>query len=496
MAGMKFDFGNPAPQAKTLDEAQQIIDVLWDVMVGYQASHQALASKIADLEEKLKTNSNNSSKSPSSDWFTKKKKKKKYHGPGKHQALKQGAQPGHEGAGRPLLPPEAVDDTVVCLPQPTCECGGSIKANGDKIKRHQQVELPEIKPIVTEYQQVYGVCCGCGASHCGRLPDGVANTLLGPRATASIAIFTGDYRLSKRQTQQLFGDFFNLPVSLGAISNAEEVVSNALAQPVEEAKAYIRQQPVVHADETSHKQQGDKRWMWLATTLEVAVFIICSTRCMTAAKALLGEDFLGILISDRYAAYNWIKTTCRQFCWAHLKRDFQKVSERSGQAGKIGDQILGHIRRMFCLWRRLKDEEINRLTFQLAMLSIRSDMERLLEEGTVCGHQKTENTCQKILRHKQALWTFVDIDGVEPTNNLAEQQLRPYVLWRKSSFGSQSERGNRFVERMMTTTATCKLQGRNRYGYITAAVTAQLKNEAIPSLLPAKEEFEAVKLAA
>ena len=123
-------------------------------------------------------------------------------------------------------------------------------------------------------------------------------------------------------------------------------------------------------------------------------------------------------------------------------------------------------------------------------------MERLLEEGTVCGHQKTENTCQKILRHKQALWTFVDIDGVGPTNNLAEQQLRPYVLWRKSSFGSQSERGNRFVERMMTTTATCKLQGRNRYGYITAAVTAQLKNEAIPSLLPAKEEFEAVKLAA
>lgn len=493
---MNLDFSQPAPQAKTLDEAQQIIDALWAVIAGYQASQKTLATRLADLEEKLNTHSGNSSKPPSSDGFHKKKKKKKFHGAGKGQALKQGAQPGHEGKGRRLLPPNEVGSVVVCLPPATCGCGGQIKADLEKVRRHQQCELPEIKPAVTEYRQVHGVCGGCGASHCGALPHGVPNTLLGVRTTAAIAVFTGDYRLSKRQVQQLFGDFFNLPISLGVVSNAEETVSNALEQPVEEAKTYVRQQPVVHADETGHKRQGDKMWMWLAATLLVAVFVVRATRCMGAAKGLLGEGFLGILVSDRYASYNWIKTTRRQFCWAHLKRDFQKVSERSGEAGRIGDGVLGHIRRMFRLWHRLKDGEITRQTFRAAMAPIRSGMEGLLEEGVACGHQKTANTCKKILRHKEALWTFVDIEGVEPTNNLAEQQLRPYVLWRKSSFGTQSERGNLFVERMMTVTATCKLQGRNRLGYITGAVSAYLKNEAAPSLLPAEGEVDAVKLAA
>jgi hypothetical protein len=311
-----------------------------------------------------------------------------------------------------------------------------------------------------------------------------------------VAIFTGDYRMSKRSTLRVFDDVFNLPVSLGTISNAEKTVSAALTQPVEELKTYIQQQPIVHADETSHKQQGKKMWMWLATTLLVAVFIIRTQRNMDAAKDLLGEAFAGILISDRYSSYNWIKTSCRQFCWAHLKRDMQKISERSGQVGRIGDDILAAIRRMFRLWHKHKAGEISRETFKLAMTPIRKDIERLLTEGTICDHAKTANTCKNILKHKAALWSFVEFEDVEPTNNLAEQLIRFYVLWRKSSFGTQSERGNLFVERMMTVTTTCKLQKRNRYDYITAAVAAHLKNEPIPSLLPTNEDFDVVKLAA
>jgi transposase len=495
---MKFDFSNPAPQAKTLSEAQQIIDAMWDIVVKLQTSHQILTAKIADLEEKLNTNSSNSSKSPSSDLFHKPKKKKiKQHGAGKNKALKQGAQPGHEGKGRKLLPTEEVNDIVVCLPKPICNCGGHVKPNLAKFKRHQQFELPVIKPIVTEYQQIYGTCDTCGTTHCAPLPHGVSNTLLAPRAIATVAIFTSDYRLSKLATMRVFEDVFNLPVSLGTISNAEEIVSAALTPPVEEAKVYIQQQTgVVNADETSHKQQGNKMWMWLATTLLVAVFIIRTRRNMDAAKDLLGEAFAGILVSDRYSSYNWIKTTCRQFCWAHLKRDMQKISERSGQAGKIGDDILDYIKRMFRLWHRLKEGKMSRKTFQAAMKPIRCNVERLLTEGTTCGHKKTENTCKHILKFKDALWSFVEIEGVEPTNNLAEQLIRFYVLWRKSSFGTQSERGNLFVERMMTVTTTCKLQKRNRYDYITAAVVAHLRNESIPSLLPANEDFDVVKLAA
>ena len=494
---MKFDFNQPSPQAKSLKEAQEIINALWNRSSEFQKNELALSSKITDLEEKLNTNSTNSSKAPSSDLFKAKKPKKKYHGVGKNNALKQGAQKGHKGKGRKLLPPEKVDDTVVCLPKSTCECGGHIEANPDKIKRHQQYELPKIKPIITEYQQVYGACNTCGTTHCGELPNGVSNALLAPRATATVAIFTGDYRLSKRSTQRVFSDIFNLPVSLGTISNAEKKVSAALESPVEEAKVYIQEyRGSVNADETSHKQQGDKMWVWLAATLLVAVFIIRSSRSANSAKDLLGEKFAGILTTDRYASYNWIKNTCRQFCWAHLKRDMQKISERSGRAGLIGDEILDYIKRMFRLWHRHKDEEISRKTFQAAMKPIRKNIERLLTEGTTCGHEKTENSCALILKHKDALWTFVDIEGIEPTNNFAEQLIRFYVLWRKSSFGTQSERGNLFVERMMTTTTTCRLQKRNRHDYITAVVDAHLKNEPVPSLLPTDEIVEAVKLAA
>ena len=486
---MNPDFTKPAPQAQTLEEAQQIINTLWTIVIELQA-------EIADLKEKLNTNSQNSSKSPSSDPF--KARKNKQHRAGKSKTSKQGAQKGHQGKGRELLPPEQVDAFVTCLPPATCDCGGQIEANPKQFRRHQQFELPPVKPIVTEYQLIYGGCCTCGKVHSAALPDGVSNTCLGARATATIGIFTGDYRLSKRATQLLLSDFFALPVSLGTISYAEETVSKALKQPVEELHAYIQQQPVVHADETSHKQQGKKMWMWLATTLLVAVFIIRSRRCTEAAKDLLGEAFAGILISDRYASYNWIKTTCRQFCWAHLKRDMQKVSERSGEAGRIGDDILAAIQRMFHLWHRFKAGEISRQTFKLAMMPVRKNIERLLAEGAACDHAKTANTCKNILKYKAALWTFVEIEGVEPTNNLAEQQLRTYVLWRKSSFGTQSERGNRFVERMMTTTATCKLQGINRYEFITAAVDAHFKNLPAPSLLPlpVQQKLECVRLAA
>lgn len=298
-------------------------------------------------------------------------------------------------------------------------------------------------------------------------------------------------------TQILLSDFFGLGVCLGTVSNAEKIVSAALKQSVEELHRHVKQQAVVNADETSHKQQGNKMWMWLVTTTLVSVFIIRSTRCTKYSQTLLGATFAGILCTDRYSAYNWVKITCRQLCWANLIRDIQKISEWSGLAGKVGDDILCYIRRMFRLWRLFKSGQITHRTLMRAMEPIRNNIEQLLLLGAVCGHKKTENTCWNLLKHKKALWTFVETEGVEPTNNLSEQQLRAYVLWRKNSFGTQSERGNEFVERMMSTTATCKLQGRNRYDYITQAVAAYLKKELVPSLLPTNESYSSsIKLAA
>lgn len=472
---MTFDFTTAPPKPSDLVTANQLIADLWEFCL-------STVIECAQLREKLNTNPTNSSLPPSTDIFGKHKKKINPHK--SKTDKKQGAQVGHVGKGRKLLSNEEVQNTVVCLPKTTCACGGHIQARPDLCKRHQVFELPKIKPIVTEYQRVYGICMQCGMQHLADLPYGVSPCMLGAGAMSSIAIMTGDYKLSKRSVQCLFGDFFNIPISLGTVSNAEAVVSEALKSPVEEAKNYVKTQPRVNADETSHKQQGKKRWMWLAATTLVAVFIIRDTRASCYAKELLGEFFNGILTTDRYSGYTWVATDLRQFCWAHLMRDFVKISERSGEAGRIGDHQLEYIKRMFRLWWTFRDDKLTRAQFIMAMAPLRLQMESLLEQGSRCNESKTANTCKRLLKDKAALWTFIDNEDVQPTNNFAEQLIRAYVLWRKSSFGTQSDRGNLFVERMMTVTTTCKLQKRNRYDYITSAVAAHFRNEPAASLLP------------
>ena len=484
---MIFDFTTSAPKPLDLESALQLISELW-------INGAVLTAKLTALEEKLNTNPTNSSLPPSTDVFGKHKKKIKLHK--RKSGLKQGAQVGHVGKGRKLLPNEDVNETVVCLPKATCECGGHIQANTSRFKRHQVFELPKIKPVVTEYQQVYGACTQCKTYHFGPLPEGVPKGMLGVRAMSAVAVLTADYHLSKRYTQLLLKDFFNLPASVGTISNAEAIVSEALKAPVEEAKEHIKKQPCVNADETGHQQQGKKMWMWLAATVFVAVFIIRGSRASSVAKELLGEFFNGTLTTDRYSGYTWVDIAYRQFCWAHLIRDFIKISERSGEAGRIGDQQLAYIKRMFCLWWKFRDDILSRAQFIEAMVPLRRQMELLLEQGTQCNEAKTANTCKKLLKYKTALWTFIETEGVQPTNNFAEQLIRSYVLWRKSSFGTQSDRGDLFVERMMTITTTCKLQKRNRYDYINSAVAAHLRNEPAPSISYQEELTVPDKIAA
>ena len=385
---------------------------------------------------------------------------------------------------------------MVCLPPTRCQCGGHVEARHEKKKRHQVHELPIIKPVVTEYQRIYGQCSCCNRQHLGALPEGVSSGMLGVRAIATLATHTGKYHLSKRITQMVFIDHYGLKVSLGTISNAEKIVSKALKEPALEVLAHIQSAPVKHADETSHKQQGDKMWMWVGVALLVAVFLIRATRATVEAKALLGECFTGILVSDRYSSYTWIDDSQRQFCWAHLLRDFIKISERSGLSGQMGEQLLSYSRRMFKLWWQHRDGKLSRDQFIYAMKKIQESIEEILLKGSHCGHDKTEGTCKKILKHKTALWTFVTEEGVEPTNNIAEQVIRGYVMWRKSSFGTQSERGNRYVERMMTASTCCRLQDRNLPDYLEQAVYAHISKQLFPSLLPFKEVRLNQKIAA
>ncbi len=483
---MTLDPTTPPPPPQTLEDAYKIIVALWHEVgslreenAALREENAALTQKVSDLEEKLRTDSSNSSKPPSSDPPSSGKKKRK-----KKDRRKSGGQPGHQGRTRELLPKKRVDEFVDCDPDEHCECGGDVEIDREHPERHQVLELPQIAVLVYEYLIHCGVCSKCGKVHRGSLPAGVPAGMLGPRALASVAVLSGKYHLSKRNIEELLSDLFGLDASLGTISNAEARVSKALEGPVEEAKAFLKEQAVVHADETGHKIGGKKAWMWVAVTSLVSVFMIRCSRGQAVAKELLGEAFGGYLVSDRWGGYNWVALAQRALCWAHLIRDFKKVEDRGGVSAEIGSKLLEYVQKMFHLWHLFTDGELSRSELQLKMKPIRKAIEELLAKGTTCGHAKTQRTCKRILKVKQALWTFIDVPGIEPTNNVAERTIRSYVLWRKTSFGTQSERGNLFVERMMTVSATCKQQGRNVLDYVTEAVKENLRGGEVPSLLP------------
>lgn len=466
------------PQATTLEEAQALINDLWLKLIEKSKRMEEMAKRIVELEEKLNTNSRNSSKPPSTEIH--KETNKKSAGSGK----KAGGQPGHQGKGRALFTEDQITHTQSCYPPKQCDCGSEVRATRLSW-RHQTIDIPEIKPRITEYRLYAGACQGCGKQHEASLPAGVSAKLIGPRLLALIGTLTGGYRLSKRLVQGLLQDVFRIDVSVGVISESEEIVSTALEAIVQEAHEHIRQAPVVHSDETGHKEKGKKQWMWVAIAGMVSVFMARASRSTEVAKELLGEAFAGILVSDRYSAYTWVDAVRRQLCWAHLLRDFTKISERSGTAGQVGDQLLGQAKRMFRYWHQVRDGTLTRERFVHIMIHVQAGMESALQQGIDCGESKTANTCKRILKVKTALWTFVHTQGVEPTNNLAERTIRTYVIWRKTSFGTQSKRGSLYMERMMTVVGSCKLQGRNVLEFVTDALCAHIGSVVAPSLLPA-----------
>lgn len=277
-------------------------------------------------------------------------------------------------------------------------------------------------------------------------------------------------------------------MSLGTVSACEARASEALAAPVAEAQAHVRTQPVVNADETGWREAAARAWLWVAATPLVTVFLVDGKRGAVAAKALLGE-FSGVLVSDRWSAYNSWEVTTRQLCWAHLLRDFTAISERGGEAGRIGRRLLEEATEMFHLWHQLREGALERAHFRREMEPVMQAVEALLAQGAACSHAKTAGQCRNVLALAPALWTFVQVPGVEPTNNAAERAVRPGVLWRKGSFGSDSERGSRFAERILTVAATCRQQERNVLNFLVEALTSYQEGRPAPSLLPHQAEI-------
>ena len=454
-----------------------------------QAYIRALEARVATLEgmmeavqEQLTQTSRNSSRPPSSD-------------PPHHERprrprsqRRRGGQPGHPGHTRTLIPVDEVDEVVVLKPEQCTQCQAPLLGDDPTPWRHQVIEIPPMKPVVTEYQWHQLVCAACGEITRAPWPEGVPSGTYGPRVQATVSLYTGAYRLSKRTTQQMMDEVFGVPMSVGTIGPLEQATTAAVAAPVEEARRYVHEQSVGHLDETSWRQGGKRAWLWVAVPCWVTVFVVRMSRGGHVARELLGETFAGILVTDRYSAYNWYPVRWRQLCWAHVLRDFEAMRGRGGRSEEIGDALLAQAHQMFTWWHRVRQGTLKRSTFRSYMTPLRREVERLLEAGSRCGVSKTVGTCRDILKRREALWTFVQVEGVEPTNNTAERSIRPGVLWRKGSFGTQSEEGSRFVESMMTVVATLKQQQRNVLEYLTAACEAALRGEAAPSLLPARDQ--------
>lgn len=444
-----------------------------------------LIAENRELRARLDMNSSNSSKPPSSD------------GPGVSRGEKpktgrsRGGQPGHKGNKRSLLPPDKVNKFVDSRPSNCGRCDRPLEGDDPYPRRRQIIELPPVAPQVTEIRY-HALCCpDCGVVTRAPEPPGLPRGAFGPRLLSIVTLLTGKFGVSKRGAREFLSDVLGVDLAVGSISKAEAIVSESIAPAVEEARAYVRTQHSANLDETGWREAAQRAWLWIATTALVAVFTISRSRGSQVAKELVGEDFEGIVSSDRWSAYTWLPLEQRQICWAHLKRDFKALSEFDGPGASIGAALLTETERMFEWWARVRDGTLRRDEFQRRMRAVKREVGDLLVEGEVCPDGKVAGICHKILSVEPALWTFVDVEGIEPTNNLAERDLRRAVLWRKSCFGTDSETGSRYAERILTITKTLRKQNRHVLEFLTQSVEASIRGAPGPSLLPSMRAAEA-----
>jgi len=436
-----------------------------------------LLERIRELEAKLGVTPQNSSLPPSTQHPHAKPASGK-----RKSKRKRGGQPGHAKHERPLIPTEECDDVQQLKPTACRRCGEKLSGDDPEPLRHQVLELPEIKAHVTEYQLHRLGCPTCGETTCAPLPPGVPQGQAGPRLIAFTAMLMAMYRQSKRRTAKFLSELLGQPFSASWTVKLQNQATDAVRPAYEELAAKLPTEAEVNADETPTKQENGKAWLWTFVAKLFTIFAVRPTREATTVDEFLTPAFSGVVICDRAKMY-W-RAGRLQWCWAHLKRDFQALIDRGdNQSKRLGYDL----RRMTCTlfehWGDYREGKISRAAFVRRMAPVRREVERLLLRGMTSGNASIVGMCRELYNHRDWLWTFVRCEGIEPTNNAGERALRHAVIWRKLSFGTQSEAGSRFVETMLTVIETCRQQRRSVFGYLTAAVQARLSGQPAPSLL-------------
>ncbi len=451
----------------TIEECHQLIRLLLtkldDLSIRFEAleaENKKLRLENAQLKERLNNNSSNSSLPPSKSF--KKKKNNNRQSSGK----RSGGQPGHKGYNRELLPSDQVDSIENCQLLKNCLCGGKINPSGD-YTRHQVYELPILRLHITEYQLQKGCCETCGQKHVASLPVGITWGITGPRLTAFMSDLVTKYGLSRREQKSFLEEHFQFHISLGTVFNKQKLVNAAMEEPVAELLPLVKESGSVHSDETSHNRDGKNQWMWGFISSTAAFFSIHASRGKKVLRAMLG-DFKHILISDRYAVYNIFESSQRQICWAHLKRDFTKLSEKNDRIiSKIGKNLLECESNLFQIWHAFKSEKIAYDELLRQTKPIRQRVGELLEQGSYTDSTlRAARFCKNLLENFNALWTFLEIDNIEPTNNHAERSLRHSVIWRKKYFCTRSDYGTEYVARSASINVTCRLQKKSSFNFL------------------------------
>ncbi len=441
-----------------------------------------LEKRVHELEERQSLHSQNSSIPPSRDPPQAPPRKGK-----EPTGRRRGGQPGHPGAQRELVALAAVDKVVEHIPERCEHCRAPLpRKTGPSDPpplRHQVWELAERLTTVTEHQVHARTCPACRELSRAELPP-ECQTAFGPHLVALVASLTGVLKASRRGAQEFVQDVLGVPISLGALSALEAEVSDALSECYLAAGQSVRQAARKNVDETGWKEGRQRLWLWVAATTAVAFYVIHRRRGQEGFRALL-HTIRGVLTTDRWQVYAVVKNCYRQICWSHLKRDFTRLSERDGEAGELGKEALEITAQVFWLWKDFKDGIIERQTLKACLRPLKAELRHVLQRGFDLDLEKVSVFCAHLLELWPALWNFARYENLEPTNNHAERVLRGAVLWRKNSFGCNSQRGCRYVERMLTATQSCRLQKRRIHEFLRASISAMRTGSVAPSLLRA-----------
>lgn len=454
--------------------------------------------QIADLERQLalrQQNSTTTSKPPSSDGLA---GRPRVRGRRTKSRRKPGGQPGHPGHSRPLVAAARVNTMVALFPDACRHCHHALCVEARDVvgepRRHQVTELPPIEAHITEYRCHRIVCPACGKTTQASLPEEIAGQF-GPQLTALIAYLTVVCRLPRLVVQRLLEGALDIPISVGSTQKAWEEASAAVAAPCQELEQALPHQPVLNSDETGHRTNGDKRWLWALVAPTFVFYTIAMSRGSDVLKRLLGPVFAGILGSDRLPTYTAYSARLRQLCWAHFTRNLLSTQElaTTPAATRFCQEALALQKRLFRLWHRYRGDPlaraapITRAQLIAKAFPIEKKFFALGERHVNAADHDVGNLARALFVHHQHFFTFVHEEGVEPTNNAAERALRTAVQWRKIMFGNRSEDGERAVARLLTVARTCQVQQLNTLLYLTAAIRCYRRRQTVASLLPKRQ---------